>query len=80
MSLDGSPRRASYSLSTLNSHYQLFAYGKKYGCEQVALIYPKTDAFRSPIHYEFDEDLSLSCFPFDVTEPEDSVKDILEHL
>ena len=60
--------------------YQLFAYGKKYGCEQVALIYPKTDAFRSPIHYEFDEGLSLSCFPFDVTEPEDSVKDILKHL
>ena len=60
--------------------YQLFAYGKKYGCEQVALIYPKTDAFRSPIHYKFDENLSLSCFPFDVTKPEDSVKDILKHL
>ncbi len=60
--------------------YQLFAYGKKYGCKQVTLIYPKTNAFRFPIHYKFDENLSLSCFPFDVTKPEDSVKDILKHL
>ena len=60
--------------------YQLFAYGKKYGCERVALIYPKTDAFHSPIHYEFDEALSLSCFPFDVKNPKDSVGDIVAHL
>ena len=60
--------------------YQLFAYGKKYGCEQVALIYPKTDAFCSPIHYEFDEALSLSCFPFDVTNPKGSVGDVVAHL
>ena len=60
--------------------YQLFAYGKKYGCEQVALIYPKTDAFCSPIHYEFDEALSLSCFPFDVTNPKGSVGNIVAYL
>ena len=60
--------------------YQLFAYGKKYGCKQVALIYPQTDAFRSSIHYKFDEALSLSCFPFDVKDPEGSVRDIVEQL
>ena len=60
--------------------YQLFAYGKKYGCKQVALVYPKTARFQEVLRYEFDEYLSLSCFPFDVTDPEDSVKYILKHL
>ena len=54
--------------------YQLFAYGKKYGCKQVALVYPKTEQFQEMLRYKFDEELYLSCFPFDVTEPEDSVK------
>ena len=52
--------------------YQLFAYGKKYGCKQVALVYPKTKQFQDmdKLRYRFDEELSLACFPFDVTEPE----------
>ena len=60
--------------------YQLFAYGKKYGCKQVALIYPQTDAFGSSIHYKFDEALALSCFPFDVKNPEGSVGYIVDQL
>ena len=60
--------------------YQLFAYGKKYGCKRVALVYPKTEQFQEMLRYEFDEELSLSCFPFDVTRPQDSVKEILNHL
>ncbi len=60
--------------------YQLFAYGKKYGCKQVALVYPKTEQFQEILHYKFDEKLSLSCVPFDVTKPECSVEEILEHL
>jgi len=60
--------------------YQLFAYGKKYGCKQVALVYPKTEQFQEMLRYKFDEKLSLSCFPFDVTSPQDSVKEILNHL
>ena len=60
--------------------YQLFAYGKKYDCKQVALIYPETEQFQEILYYEFDEELSLSCFPFDVTDPECSVKKILNHL
>ena len=60
--------------------YQLFAYGKKYSCKQVALVYPKTEQFQKILRYKFDEELSLSCFPFDMTMPEDSVKKILEHL
>ena len=57
--------------------YQMFVYGKKYGCSKVALVYPKTDQFRDPLHYRFDQDLSLVCVPFDVTEPECSVKEII---
>ena len=60
--------------------YQLFAYGKKYGCKQVALVYPKTEQFQEMLRYKFDDELSLSCFPFDVTKPKFSVKKILEHL
>lgn len=60
--------------------YQLFAYGKKYGCKQVALIYPKSEQFQKMLRYKFDEELSLFCFPFDVTNPKCSVEEILNHL
>ena len=60
--------------------YQLFAYGKKYGCRHVALVYPKTNRFREPLRYKFDEELALSCFPFDVTKPEKSVREIIDDL
>ena len=62
--------------------YQLFAYGKKYGCKQVALVYPKTKQFQDmdKLCYRFDEELSLACFPFDVTEPEESVRKIIDCL
>ena len=59
--------------------YQLFAYGKKYRCKQVALVYPKSEQFREMLRYKFDDELSLSCFPFDVTDPQGSVEDILNH-
>ena len=60
--------------------YQLFVYGKKYGCKQVALVYPKTEQFQEGLCYRFDEKLSLSCFSFDVTDPQGSVEEILNHL
>lgn len=65
--------------------YQLYSYGRKFGCRTVALIYPKTAQFQEPLRYEFvdglrDQPLALWCFPFDVEQPRDSVKDILGHL
>ena len=62
--------------------YQLFAYGKKYGCKQVALVYPKTEQFQDmdKLRYRFDEELLLTCFPFDVAEPEKSVREIIARL
>ena len=60
--------------------YQLYSYGKKYGCEKVALIYPRTDEFKNHFHYRFDDKLSLFCFPFDVEHPKKSVDEIISSL
>ena len=50
--------------------YQLYAYGKRYGCRAVALVYPQTGAFETELRYRFFDDLPLVCLPFDVTRPE----------
>ncbi len=60
--------------------YQLYSYGKKYGCEKVALVYPRTDEFKNHFHYRFDDKLSLFCFPFDVEHPKKSVDEIISSL
>ena len=64
--------------------YQLYSYGKSYGekhsCKKVALIYPRTDEFTEHLHYRFDDNLSLYCFPFDVSNPKDSVRIIMKEL
>ena len=65
--------------------YQLYSYGKQYRCKKVALVYPKTEKFTSPLEYKFGPDfkdsrLKLFCFPFDVVEPEESVKYIVEKM
>ena len=60
--------------------YQLYSYGKKYGCEKVALIYPRTDEFKNHFHYRFDDKLSLFCFPFNVKSPKESVDEIISSL
>ena len=60
--------------------YQLYSYGKKYNCKKVALIYPRTDKFNKHFHYHFDRELSLYCFPFEVANPEESVKEIMRNL
>ena len=64
--------------------YQLYSYGKSYGekhsCKKVALIYPRTDKFTEHLYFQFDENLSLYCFPFNVVNPEDSVEEIMKEL
>ena len=65
--------------------YQLYAYGRKYGCPKVALIYPRTQRFNSPLSYQFIDELAgqplkLLCLPFDVEQPESSVENALEAL
>ena len=60
--------------------YQLYAYGKLYGCEAVALVYPRTGRFASELRYRFFDGLPLVCLPFDVTQPEESVGQCLRVL
>lgn len=76
---DDSDRKHGISQADM---YQLFAYGKKYGCKLVALVYPKTEQFQdmNKLRYRFDDKLSLACFPFDVMKPEQSVRQIIKYL
>lgn len=65
--------------------YQLYSYGRKFGCRTVALIYPRTAKFQHPLRYEFDDEvndvpLALWCFPFNVVDPHGSVRRILARL
>ena len=77
--IDGESSDLKHDISQADM-YQLFAYGKKYRCKQVALIYPKTEQFKKKLCYKFDEKLSLFCFPFDVAKSKCSVKKILKDL
>ena len=56
--------------------YQLFAYGRTYGCRRVVLVYPRTAEFRETVRFRFagDPDLELGCFPFDVSDAVGSVR------
>ncbi len=53
--------------------YQLYAYGKRYGCKTVALVYPRTGDFEEPLRFVFHDGPTLLCLPFDVSQPEISV-------
>ena len=53
--------------------YQLHAYGARYDCKAVALIYPKSRSFGRQLHYRFFDNTALLAIPFDVTQPEKSV-------
>lgn len=66
--------------------YQLYAYGNRYGCRTVALVYPRTREFTVPLRYRFRgeanryDGVALVCLPFDVTTPEESVRKSIEAL
>ena len=60
--------------------YQLYAYAKAYECDVVALVYPRTQVFKSPLHYRFFDDLRLICLPFDVQDPKGSVRTSIRTL
>ena len=70
---------------TQSDVYQLYSYGRKFGCRAVALLYPRTPQFHTPLRYEFNDavngqPLTLWCFPFDVIDPQHSVAYISETL
>ncbi len=75
------PRTPNHGVSQADA-YQLFAYGKRYGCRRVALLYPRTTAFHEPLVFRFPDDLELelACFPFDVTDSAKSVGQMMRCL
>ena len=75
------PNAPNHGVSQADA-YQLFAYGKRYGCRRVGLIYPSTTAFREPHVFRFldDLDLELVCFPFDVTDSAGAVGTLMRAL
>lgn len=65
--------------------YQCYSYGRKFGCRQVALIYPATSQFNTPRRYEFNDavagqPLDFWCFPFSVDKPAKSTEKIMSAL
>ena len=62
--------------------YQLFAYGRRYGCRRVVLVYPRTTAFHEPLIFRFvdDRDLEMACFPFNVADSAGTVRMMMRDL
>ena len=56
--------------------YQLYAYGKRYECRAVALVYPRSGDFTSPFTARFFDGLKIVCLPFDVASPESSRRSV----
>ena len=82
--IDGNAKAPKHDISQ-GDVYQLYSYGRKFGCATVALLYPRTPEFDSPLRYEFNDRvagqrLDLFCFPFDVLHPDESVREIMRRL
>ena len=62
--------------------YQLFAYGRRYGCRRVVLVYPRTTAFHELLIFRFvdDRDLEMACFPFNVADSAGTVRMMMRDL
>ena len=75
------PNAANHGVSQ-DDAYQLFAYGKRYGCRRVVLVYPKTTAFHETHNFRFvdDHDLEMACFPFNVTDSAGTVGAMMQDL
>ncbi len=74
------PRAPNRGVSSADA-YQLFAYGKRYGCRRVVLVYPRTTTFRETLIFRFvDHDLEMACFPFDVEDSAGTVETMMRDL
>ena len=65
---------------TQSDLYQLYAYGRRYKCRKLALVYPQTRKFKAPLTYRLLDELTLLCLPFDVTSPKNSVQRSMQRL
>ena len=75
------PEASNHGVSQ-DDAYQLFAYGKRYGCKRVMLVYPRTGAVHEALHFRFlnGHDLGMACFPFDVADCAGSVGAMMRDL
>lgn len=62
--------------------YQMYAYGKKYDCQKLFLIYPSHENFREPLQvFDYEHNMSLIILPFDVSnETELETDKIKKHI
>ena len=60
--------QSNYNISQADM-YQLYAYGKKYqaknGSVRLALIYPHSESFYTPLSFKYEEDLPIGAIPYD---------------
>jgi 5-methylcytosine-specific restriction enzyme subunit McrC len=51
--------------------YQLYAYAKKYHCNELYLIYPKNENFTESLaSFKYEEDIILKAIPYDLENDE----------
>ena len=60
--------------------YQIYAYGKRYKCQTVALVYPRNSTFIRPCNFQFFDGLKLVLLPFDVSSPAGSQRSVQRAL
>ena len=60
--------------------YQLNAYANAYECNLAALVYPRNQGFSRSLHYRFFDGSGLICLPFDVRDPQASVRATMRKL
>ena len=62
--------------------YQLVAYGKRYGCRRVVLVYPRTTVFHETLNVRFadDHDLEMACVPFNVADSAGTISAMMRNL
>ena len=77
--IDASKPENNYGIAQ-SDLYQLYAYGKRYKCRKLALVYPQTRKFKAPLTYRLVDELTLLCLPFDVTSSENSVQESMQRL
>ena len=75
------PSERNHGVSQADA-YQLFAYGRTYGCRGVVLVHPRTAEFGETVRFSFagDVDVELACFPFDVSDAAGSVAQVLTEV
>jgi 5-methylcytosine-specific restriction enzyme subunit McrC len=59
--------QSNYNISQ-SDMYQLYAYGKKYqagnGSVQLALIYPHSESFYTPLNFKYEKNLLIDAIPY----------------